>query len=206
MMKLRLVLMLCMLPITIGFAQEQSGMNMDRSPTLRVIGLCSLSADKTAYARFLREAVDSYDPTNFSEDTKAFLRQVGRGDEIRPLTDEDRQDWEDHLRHHMDDAAMIEVLVSNPDTKFDVGGFIQPNPSQGENFWQVAWNEKFLTPDGEKLLELDRKSKLPDTKQYRVVFWKPNQPLRSSYGELTLPSIQPLPERLWRLTPYELPD
>ena len=78
-----------------------------------------------------------------------------------------------------------------------------------ERFWQVAWNEKFLTPDGEKLLELDRKRRLPDAKQYRVVFvihsWKSGLPLRSSYGELALPSIQPLPERLWQLTPYELP-
>jgi hypothetical protein len=209
-MKIRLISILFTLPMLIGLAQAQSGMNVDNSPSLTVIGLYSLSADKEAYSRFIREQIASHDPANFSEETKALFRRLGRGDALQPFTDEDRENWEDHFRHHMDDAAVLEVLVSNPDTHFDVGGFIQPDPSQAEGFWQVAWNEKFLTSDGEKLIELDRKSKLPDAKQYRVVFvihfWKPNLPLRSSYGELALPSIQSLPERLWRLAPYELPS
>ena len=208
--KLPFISILLMLPLLIVQARGQNGMNADQSPSLKVVGLYSLSADKEAYSKFIREEIASHDPANFSEDDKALFRMLGRGDSLDPFTDEDRAEWEEHLRHHMDDAAMIEVLVNNPDTNFDIGRFIQPNPAQAENFWQVAWDEKFLTPDGEKLIELDRKSKLPDTKQYRVVFtihfWKPDQPLRSSYGELALPSIQPLPERLWRLTPYKLPD
>jgi hypothetical protein len=191
-------------------AKAQNGMGSDKSPSLKIIGLYSLSADREAYTRFIRETIAFHDPANFPEEQKALFRRLGRGDSLDPFTDDDRQEWEDHLRHHMDDAAVIEVLVNNPDMKFDVGGFVQPDPSQPQGSWQVAWNEKFLTPDGEKLLELDRKSKLPDAKQYRVVFvihfWKPELPLRSSYGELALPSIQPLPERLWRLAPYELPN
>ena len=109
----------------------------------------------------------------------------------------------------MDKAAVFEVMVTNPDASFDVGKFTQPDPAKPEDFWQVAWNEKFLTPDGEMLIALKRAQKLPDVSQYRVVFvihyWQPNQLLRSSYGELALPVQQPLPERLWRLTPYELP-
>ena len=209
-MKLRFISILFMLPLMIGLAQAQVGMEADKSPSLKVIGLYSLSADKEAYSRFIREKIAFHDPANFSEEHKALFRRLGRGDALDPFTDEDRKEWEDHLRHHMDDAAMLEVLVSNPDKNFDVGAFVQPDPSQAESFWQVAWNEKFLTSDGEKLLEHDRKSKLPDVKQYRVVFvihfWKPDLPLRSSYGELAPPSIQPLPERLWRLAPYELPS
>jgi len=199
-----------MLPTLIGLARAQGEMNADISPSLKVIGLYSLSADQETYSRFIREQIASLDPGNFSAEEKALFRRLGRGDALQPFTDEDRKEREDHLRHHMDDAAVLEVLVNNPDTKFDVGGFVQPDPARAERFWQVAWNEKFLTPDGEELLELDRKRKLPDAKQYRVVFvihfWKPSLPLRSSYGELVLPSIQPLPERLWHLAPYELPS
>ena len=206
--KPRLISILFMLPLLIGLAQAQVGMEADKSPSLKVIGLYSLSADPEAYSRFIREQIAFYDPANFSEDTKEKLRRLGR--DPQPYTDEDRQESEEEFRFHMDDAVVFEVMVTNPDASFDIGKFIQPNPSQAESFWQVAWNEKFLTPDGEKLLELDRKSKLPDVKQYRVVFvihfWKSGLPLRSSYGELALPSIQPLPERLWRLTPYELPS
>jgi hypothetical protein len=185
-------------------------MDADMSPSLKVVGLYSLSADKEAYSRFIREQVASRDPANFSEEDKALFRRLGRGDSLHPFTDDDRKEWDDHLRHHMDDAAVLEVLVTNPDARFDIGKFIQPDPARPENFWQVAWNEKFLTSDGETLIELDRTQKLPSASQYRVVFvihfWIPNAPLRSSYGELTLPAQQPLPERLWRLAPYELPS
>ena len=101
-------------------------------------------------------------------------------------------------------------MVDNPDATFKVAGFIQPDPAQSRNFWQVAWNATFLTVDGESVIKIDRDKKLPDAAQFRVVFviddWKPGLPLRSSYGDLPLPSLQPLPERLWRLAPYELPD
>jgi len=205
--KPRLISILFMLPLLIGLAQAQVGMDADKSPSLKVIGLYSLSAEPEAYSRFIREQIASHDPANFSEDTKEKLRRLGR--DPQPDTDEDRQELEEEFRFHMDDAAVLEVMVTNPDASFDIGKFVQPNPAQSKNFWQVAWNEKFLTPDGATLINLNRTQKLPDVSQYRVVFvihfWKPNLPLRSSYGELTLPAQQPLPERLWRLTPYEVP-
>ena len=208
MTKRRIISALFMLPMLIGVALAQGGMGVDRSPSLKVIGLYSLSMDREAYSRFIKDQIADKDPANFSEDVKEKLRRLGR--DPQPYTAEDRQQDEEELRSHMDEAAVIEVMVTNPDAHFDVGKFIQPDPTKSENFWQVAWNEKFLTPDGETLIELDRTRKLPAASQYRIVFvihfWKPNQPLRSSYGELALPSIQPLPDRLWRLTPYELPS
>ena len=144
----------------------------------------------------------------FPEDLKEFLRRVGRGDEIRPLTVEDRQGWEEYLRSYMDDVAMFEVLVTSPDAKFSISEFAQPDPSHPQSNGEVAWNERFLTPDGETVIG-EYPCELPDMMQYRVVFaihsWKPDLPLRSSYGELALPQMAPLPERLWRLTPYEVP-
>ncbi len=166
---------------------------MSKSPALNVVGFYSLSADKAAYGRFIQNEIASRDPANFSEDQKALFRRLGRGDSLHPFTDDDRRELDQHLRRHMDEAAVFEVMVSNPDASFDLGKFVQPNPSQSEEFWQVAWNEKFLTADGETLIKLDRTQKLPDAPQYRVAFvihfWKPKLPLRSSYGNwLSLPN------------------
>lgn len=188
----------------------QSGINVSQSPSLQVIGFYSLSGDAAAYARFIKNEIASLDPANFSEDIKALFRRLGRADDLRPFTDKDRREREDRLRHHMDDAALFEVMVTKSDATFNVGKFIQPNPRQTEDFWQVAWNEKFLTPDGETLIEPGQTQKLTDLTQYRVVFvihfWKKNLPLRYGDREFALPAQQPLPERLWRLAPYQAPD
>jgi hypothetical protein len=211
-MSVRRLPMLVMLlaVIQICFAQAQTAMTEQKTSPIKVLGFYSLSAASDQYARFIRETIAFHDPANFSEEQKALFRRLGRGDALEPFTDEDRKDWEDHLRHHMTDAAVFEVLVTNSDATFDIGEFVQPDPSQSKDFWQVAWNEKFLTPDGEEVLLVPRGRKLPEVEQFRVVFvihfWKANLPLRSSYGELPLPVMQPLPDRLWRLTPYELPS
>lgn len=205
-----LILSMLLALIPICLAQAQTAMIEHKSPSIKVLGVYSLSAASDQYSRFIRETIASHDPANFSEDQKALFRKLGRGDALQPFTEQDRREWEDRLRYHMADAAVFEVLVSHPDATFEIGGFVQPDPTQAEGNWQVAWNEKFLTADGERLLETGRGKKLPDADPFRVVFvihfWKPNLPLRSNYGELALPSIQPLPQRLWRLAPYELPD
>ncbi|HEY0469453.1 MAG TPA: hypothetical protein VGC79_34930, partial [Polyangiaceae bacterium] len=157
-------------------ARAQSGANVSKPPSLEVIGFYSFSSDAAAYIRFIQNEIVSRDPANFSEDDKALFRRLGRGDSLHPFTDEDRKESEEQLRFHMDQAAVFEVTVTNSDASFDIGKFVQPNPSQSENFWQVAWNEKFLTPDGDTLIKLERAQKLPDASRYRVVFvihfWK----------------------------------
>ncbi|MGY3031516.1 hypothetical protein ACVIIV_000686 [Bradyrhizobium sp. USDA 4354] len=196
--------------ITIGTAQGQNDMTAEKPPSLSILGVYSFSADKAAYARFIRETIDTHDPPNFSEELKAFLRTVGRGDEIVPLTPEERQDWEDELRFYMDDAAVLEVLVKNPDARFNPHDFAQIDPSNPKDHSEMAWNEMFLTADGETEIETDYRQRLPATNEYRVVFvihrWEPGLPLRSSYGELQAPPVQPLSDRLWRLAPYDPPE
>ncbi|MBR1250477.1 hypothetical protein JQ609_26600 [Bradyrhizobium sp. AUGA SZCCT0169] len=205
----RLLTLLMLFFLTFSLAQAQTAMNELISPSIKVLGFYSPSAASDRYSRFIQQEIASHDPANFPEDQKILLRKLGRGDALQPFTEDDRREWEKHLRRHMDDATVIEVLVSNPSATSDIGGFVQPDPSQPESTWQVAWNEKFLTADGEHLLEVRRGKKLPDVPQFRVVFvihsWKQNLPLRSSDGELSLPPIQPLPERLWRLAPYQMP-
>jgi hypothetical protein len=196
------ILLLTLIP-----ASAQNGASVDKSPSFKVVGFYSLSADKAAYSRFIQSEIDSYDPANFSEETKEKLRRLGR--DPQPYTDEDRREEEEELRSYMDDAAAFEVMVTKPDASFDIGKFVQPEPSLSEGFWQVASNERFLTPDGETLINLDRAQKLPDAPQYRIVFvihfWKAGLPLRYSDEELVLPTQQPLPDRLWRLAPYRIP-
>jgi hypothetical protein len=184
-----------------------NNMIADRAPSL-ILGAYSFSADRTAYARFIRELIDSHDPPNFSEEVKTLLRR--RGDEIVPLTPEERQKWEDDLRFYMDDAAVLEALVENPDARFDPRDFTQIDPSNPKDHSEMAWNETFLTADGETVIDTDYKQRLPAAERYRVVFvihrWERRLPLGSSYGELRPPPMQPLPERLWRLAPYHLPE
>lgn len=207
---LRSLLIVCMASITMGAAQGQNHVTPDKQPILGIVGAYSFSADRAAYDRLIRELVDSHDPPNFSEEVKAILHKAGRADEIVPLSDEDRQELEDNLRRYMDDAAVVEVLVTNPDARFNPHDFAQVDPSDPKNHSEMAWNETFLTADGETVIETDYKQRLPAAKQYRVVFvihrWEPRLPLNSSYGELQSPPLQPLPERLWRLAPYDLPN
>ena len=101
-------------------------MTASKSPPLKVIGAYSMSADWTAYSRFLHQEIDNRDVSKFSEELKEFLRRVGCGDEIRPLTAQDRKEWEEYLRSYMDDVAVFEVMVTSPDVMFfDVAQFIQ---------------------------------------------------------------------------------
>ncbi|WP_279688085.1 hypothetical protein [Bradyrhizobium sp. SSUT77] len=125
----------------------------DQPPSLSILGIYSFSADKAAYARFIRGLIDSHDPPSFSEEVKTILR--GRGDEIVPLTDVERQEWEGNLRLYMDSAAVLEVLVTNPDSRFNIGDFAQVDPRTPRDHEEMAWNETFLTADGETVIETD---------------------------------------------------
>lgn len=179
------------------------------SPRIEVIGLYSFIANQSDYSRFIQEQVAFRDPANLDEREKALFGGLGRGDSLRPFTDEDRLKVEKEYHDLMAEAVVVEALVSHADASFNVDAFVQQDPSQPEGRWQVAWNEKFLTVDGETLHDKQTLGEAPDEEQFRVVFvihfWRPHLPLHSSYGELALPPIQPLPERLWRLAPYELP-
>src|SRR5438067_9048750 len=106
---LRSLLIVCLVSITMGAARGQNDVTADKPPFLSILGVYSFSWNKVAYARFIRELVDSHDPTNFSEEVKAILQR--RGDKTMLLTGEARQELEGDLRFYMDNAALLEVLV-----------------------------------------------------------------------------------------------
>jgi hypothetical protein len=179
-------------------------------PTLEIIGVYSLTADADACRRFIIEAVNKQASVVFTEEQKATLRRIGRKDVLKPYTVEQKDEMAGELYDHLADATMFEVLVKNSHSNFDVWAFVQPNPAQPETLWQVAWNEKFLTADGEALIEAGPGAKAPDAQEFRVAFiiyaWRRDlPPLRYGAVELSPPTVHPLPQRLWRLAPYVLP-
>ncbi|MET3843118.1 hypothetical protein [Bradyrhizobium sp. OAE829] len=179
-------------------------------PTLEIIGVYSLTSDAEDCKRFIIEQVNKQASAVFTEEQKATLCRIGREGVLEPYSVEEKEEMAAELYDHLADATMFEVLVSNPHSNFDVWAFVQRNPAQPETLWQVAWNEKFLTVDGENLMEVDPGAKAPAARVFRVAFiihcWRPDlPPLRYGDRELSLPPIHTLPERLWRLAPYVPP-
>jgi hypothetical protein len=179
-------------------------------PRISVLGVYSPKASGERYEQFVRDHVAERDPSNRAEETIAIMKRLGREVNLEPLSDDEKREIEDDLHYHLGEAAYVEVLVRDPDDQFNAGDFVQPDPTQAESFWQAAWNETYLTEDGEAVIAGYPYPEVPDAQVLRVVFvihfWIPDLPLLSSYGELSCPVIAPLPERLWKLVPYQLPD
>lgn len=121
----------------------------------------------------------------------------------------ERAQAEGECRQQLESTVLIEALVVDRDKRFDAGDFTQPDPDEPEGAWQVAWAEAYLTLDGESLL-VERWSDPPKTGDLRVAFfvhfWKPDRPLRTSYGEVACPAVEEMPPRLRELFPYETLD
>jgi hypothetical protein len=61
------------------------------SPTIAVIGLYSLTADRNAYLHFIEQRIAERDPANFDESTKETLRRLRPDADLTPFTEEDRR-------------------------------------------------------------------------------------------------------------------
>jgi len=126
-----------------------------------------------------------------------------------PMSKQQRAEAQRRCWEQLSSIVLVEVTVRNRDDRFDVSHFTQPQEGVPEANWQVAWAEAYLTPDGEALL-VERGSDPPKSGDLRVAFfmhfWQPEKPLRTSYGDVTCPIVQEMPERLARLVPYEPVD
>jgi hypothetical protein len=115
---------------------------------------------------------------------------------------------EEQLRTLLDEVVLVEVLVSNADERFSVGDFLQPDPTSPREMWQAAWQEVFLSPEGDVPAEMDAAG-LPSSSCFRVAFyihfWQEGHGIATSYGNLPCPTLQAMPDRLWMLAPYDLP-
>ena len=114
------------------------------------------------------------------------------------LSESQRRQAERSARDEISSIAMIEVIVENRNERFDIGDFVQPGSDQ------AAYDEAFLSPDGTSVL-----SRLgpPDVEPLRLAFFMhyfdPEKPLATSYGQLPVPSMQEMTDRLQSLVPYQ---
>lgn len=115
---------------------------------------------------------------------------------------------EKQLRTLLQEVVLVEVLVSNPDERFSIDNFLQPDASTPKETWQAAWQEAFLSARGDEPADLGA-NRIPSSSCFRVAFyihfWRPSLGLATSYGHLSCPSAHVMPERLWKLAPYDLP-
>jgi hypothetical protein len=170
---------------------------------LSVLGVYSPSASGEAYERFIREEIDEHDPALHPE-IGELLARFGR------VPDYDRGLEEEELRAALGKAALVEILIDRPDERFDVHDFVHADPAVPQRLWQVAWQETYLSEDGERVLSGSPSRNRPPVDRFRIVFfihnWKHGRALQSSYGDLPYGPLEPVPERLWRLVRYETVD
>jgi hypothetical protein len=117
---------------------------------------------------------------------------------------------ERQIREQLESVVLIEALVLDRNSRFDVGDFTQAQVGVPRDSWQVAWAEAYLSFDGTSLA-VNRWSPAPTSGDLRIAFfihgWNPASPLLSSYGEVTsCPQPQPMPDRLAQLVPFEPVD
>jgi hypothetical protein len=113
------------------------------------------------------------------------------------------------IRQQLESVVLVEALVLDRDSQFDVDDFTQAQLDTPRERWQVAWAEAYLSHDG-TCLAVERWSPAPESGDLRIAFfihcWDPTLPLLSSYGEIDCPQPQPMPDRLAQLVPFEPVD
>jgi hypothetical protein len=94
-------------------------------------------------------------------------------------------------------VVLIDVLVTNPDERFNLGDFGQPGSDQ------APYDEVYLSLDGLSMISHD---KLPTSDSFRLAFFlhffDPTKPLKTSYGEIPAPPIRDMPEHYKKMIPY----
>jgi hypothetical protein len=107
---------------------------------------------------------------------------------------------------------LVEMIIRGCKGKFDISGFTQEAPGRPMSNWQVAYMECLLNADGTAIIADDYEM------QHRPELWQGdvwlaffihyldlNRPLRTPFGEVTLPRSTPRPRRL-DMIPYEPVD
>lgn len=116
-----------------------------------------------------------------------------------PLSTEERDTAEAHVRSEVSGAVLIEAAIHDRDDHFSVSDFGQV----GSN--QAAYSEVFLSEDGRAVIA--DAFDVPTDPVLRIAFFlhfaDPAKALNTSYGSVALPPLQAMPKRLAELVPYE---
>ena len=117
------------------------------------------------------------------------------------LNETEKQEMLAAKREELASVAAFDIRVMNADRKFDAGDFTQPGSDQ------VAYDEVYLSPDG---YSIESNSKPKDPTNFRIYFFlhfvNSQKPLRTSYGELEIPELQPIPDYLNKIHPFKPVD
>ncbi|MFN0021276.1 MAG: hypothetical protein ACKVP0_23755 [Pirellulaceae bacterium] len=148
------------------------------NPKITVVGAYRLVVDDA----LIQEAMDlKYPATRFSEERRR-LAKPGVVEE-------------------MSSAVLIELIIEGADENYSADDFGQPNVDQ------AAYMEAYLSSEGEEVLS---EGEPPVGDFLRVVFFlhffDHSLPLNTSYGQVSVPNITEMPERLSRLIQYEPVD
>ena len=118
------------------------------------------------------------------------------------LTPEERATAESSIRAEIGDVVLVEVVVANRDAKFDLSQFGQPRSDQ------APYDEAYLDATGTTIIA--RAFEPPDAESLRVAFFlhffDATKPLATSYGNVSLPVLKEMPDRLRAIIKYEPVD
>ncbi len=119
-----------------------------------------------------------------------------------------RRAWADfEARQRLRSVVVVEMLVMGHDRRMYMGDFGQSASGELGDDDAVAYDEVFLSPDGEARVAdfLDQVT----TADVRVAFflhdYRTGLPILTSYGPAEAPMLTPMPPRLRRLVAYRLP-
>lgn len=111
-------------------------------------------------------------------------------------------------REELDETVLVELQTHCRDERFHVNDFKQELELPPDQ-WQAAWMEVCLSDDG-TALQTKPFAPWPPSGDLRVAFymhlWDTERPLETSYGPVVCPTPTSMPDRLWRLIPYEPVD
>lgn len=117
-----------------------------------------------------------------------------------------RQLVADITRGELESVVLVEMIVHRPDDRFTMRGFGQSQTGRRKlvSNDQVAYDECFLSDDGEAAVKFDRE--MLHGKRIRFAFWlhfyRPTEIL-TCYEPVPAPTPSFMPERLARLMRYE---
>ena len=125
-----------------------------------------------------------------------------------------REQWQmtesdEETREHFEGLVLIEAVVDGIESDLQLIEMGQTFRSGDYETFMCAYDEALLSPDGDTLIERGMDC-VPGTGTLRFAFYlhcfDPSQPLSWSYGKVECPPVQPAPERLMALVPYNATD
>jgi hypothetical protein len=129
----------------------------------------------------------------FQDTLEIMVGTLEPGEEYEP------EDLE-RIRDLLANLVLIEALVLHQDGRFDAGDFNQ----KGSDL--VAYDEVYLDPAGETV-EVETPFEPPEGDRLRIAFFlhgfAEGVPLETSYGDVELPAVTDIPDRLRKIVAYD---